>query len=355
MRHFLKEIYPWQKKAWSLLEAMVAQSRIPSALLIAGVQGLGKLALAHYLIRFILCQGTKNKQKPCGSCPPCLSLNKDDLSNAASQAELHIRHSYEPSVIYCTQELNNKGKISDDIRINQIRTFCQALYRTANYFKIGLLWYADRLNAESANGLLKTLEEPPTNTLIILLAHQKSNLTQTILSRCQNVMIAPSYSLETQHWLAEQITDKANLANDDIQNVLTTGHGQPLTTLAMINSGQYAQYKAWQTYLIKLANKPDQISQTQPDSITLGLNCLADLLKTISEYQLVQQQTNNTALNRIIDKSNPIFLLKLLYDTQTAISLTQSTVNLSLLMNNILVVWSHITHLMHYPTIINES
>ena len=95
--------------------------------------------------------------------------------------------------------------MSKDIRVDQIRAFCESLGKTAETLQIGVIFYADQMNNNAANSLLKTLEEPRKNTLIILLAHNIDRLPATILSRCQNVHINPSYENETAQWLANQI------------------------------------------------------------------------------------------------------------------------------------------------------
>jgi DNA polymerase-3 subunit delta' len=97
-----------------------------------------------------------------------------------------IRRSNYLNMIYCRAgELNPTTKNrSKDIRIDQVRAFCEALNKTADKLQIGVIYYADQMNVNAANSLLKTLEEPRDNTLIILLAHNAKNLPVTVVSRC---------------------------------------------------------------------------------------------------------------------------------------------------------------------------
>jgi DNA polymerase-3 subunit delta' len=80
--------------------------------------------------------------------------------------------------------------------------------QTADKLQIGVIYYADQMNVNAANSLLKTLEEPRDNTLIILLAHNAKNLPVTVVSRCQNVHISPAYGQETQVWIKKNIEHK---------------------------------------------------------------------------------------------------------------------------------------------------
>ncbi len=335
-------IYPWQQSAFAQLQKMFLTHRLPNALLLHGSQGVGKLELMRFWVALLLCKELKNN-KPCGNCSSCSALRRDDLSEDGSQKNLLIRHSYHPSVIYCTNELNDKGKYSHDIRINQVREFCSALYKTSQQLKIGILWFAERMNVRSADSLLKTLEEPPQNTFIILISHQKSQLPPTILSRCQKVQITTNNSSAIYKWLSAQV----EVEEKQVQQALNISNYAPLLALKLLNSDEFSKYQMWQDYLISLANDPSHINQNMPNSPSLGLQCLENLLTN-----LIKRQIKHSGLKTIADKSNPHYLFKLLTDVQISKQLLNTNVNIDLLMDNILIVWSHITHLAHYPNII---
>jgi DNA polymerase-3 subunit delta' len=92
---------------------------------------------------------------------------------------------------------------STQIRIEQVRELGAELALTAHQggYKVGILSPADSLNRFAANALLKTLEEPPGDTLLILVATQPSRLPATILSRCQRVRIRAPGRAEAVAWL----------------------------------------------------------------------------------------------------------------------------------------------------------
>jgi DNA polymerase-3 subunit delta' len=92
---------------------------------------------------------------------------------------------------------------SKQIRIEQVRDLCAELALTSHQggYKVGILSPADSMNRFAANALLKTLEEPAKNTLLILVASQPSRLPATIMSRCQRINIRTPEREETIAWL----------------------------------------------------------------------------------------------------------------------------------------------------------
>src|SRR5262249_53232186 len=92
---------------------------------------------------------------------------------------------------------------SRQIRIEQVRDLAQELALTSHQggYKVGILSPADVLNRFAANALLKTLEEPPRRTLLILVATQPSRLPATILSRCQRIRIPAPGRAHAVSWL----------------------------------------------------------------------------------------------------------------------------------------------------------
>ncbi len=352
--------YPWHKKAFSKLHLMTTKNRLPNTLLITGAHHVGKLILAKYFIASMLCENReKDLLKACGVCHACVSLSKDDLSAKSSEAQLRIRRSHHRNVIYCRRELNKNKKLSEVMQIDQVRTFCDALQKTSNGLKIGLLFYADEMNQNSADSLLKTLEEPPLNTLIILLAHRLHQLPATIISRCQIVYIAPSYDEETKAWLSAKIPK--NKPNIDVVQLLKMSYGVPLAALSMLEENNYDNYQCWQKYLLILIQNPLDIvdKDNMPDDLQIALRCLRDLLICAIRGKLIRGKITEkfvgeeevVALNTLIKNSRLRFLFALLGDVEHATYLSNKQTNFPLLFDNILAVWSHITKLASYPKI----
>jgi len=244
--------------------------------------------------------------------------------------------------------------MSKDIRVDQIRAFCESLGKTAETLQIGVIFYADQMNNNAANSLLKTLEEPRKNTLIILLAHNIDRLPMTILSRCQTIHINPTYDQEAAQWLGNQI-DENTRQDFDVMQLLESAHGVPHKALEDLQGDYFFRYQGWQNLLLEIAVTPTKISDTEifSDNELDVLKCLQHLISEGIKIKILNHDGANLELNKVIEKASFNHLFKLLDDTNRAISLSQTTVNMKLLLDNVLVVWSHITNLNKYPAITN--
>ncbi|HEX7417896.1 MAG TPA: hypothetical protein VF315_07575, partial [Steroidobacteraceae bacterium] len=160
---------PWLDAALESFRRARASGRLPHAVLIQGSAGVGAQVLAQQLAQLCLCRGPS--PQPCGQCLDCRQVAAHEHPDCHEVIPLED---------------------SKQIRIEQIRELASELALTSHRpgYKIGLLWPADALNRNAANALLKTLEEPPPRTLLVLVAAVPSRLPATLLSRCQRVRIA---------------------------------------------------------------------------------------------------------------------------------------------------------------------
>jgi DNA polymerase-3 subunit delta' len=170
----------WLSAETATLAAAYAADRMPHALLIHEAPGAGGDWLALWTAQLVLC--TRKDQAPCGACGGCRRV-------------LAGQH---PDII--TLRLLED---SQQIRIEQVRELSEELALTSHQggYKVGVLSPADALNRFAANALLKTLEEPPPRTLLILVATQPSRLPATILSRCQRMRVRAPTRSESLAWL----------------------------------------------------------------------------------------------------------------------------------------------------------
>jgi DNA polymerase-3 subunit delta' len=155
---------PWLEKEMSALRAAHEADRMPHALLIHEAPGAGGEWLATWTARMVL--GTDKDLHP-----DWVRVHPIDESK--------------------------------QIRIEQIRELGEELSLTSHQggYKVGVISPADVLNRFAANALLKTLEEPPPRTVLILVVTQPSRLPATILSRCQRIRIAAPERAEAVAWL----------------------------------------------------------------------------------------------------------------------------------------------------------
>ena len=153
---------------------------MPHALLIHEAPGTGGDWLATWAAALVLCE--RGSATPCGECVACrrvANLQHPDLSWVRPQEE------------------------SRQIRIEQVRELSAELALTSHGggYKVGIIAPADALNRFAANALLKTLEEPPARTLLILVATEPSRLPPTVLSRCQRLRLRAPARAESVAWL----------------------------------------------------------------------------------------------------------------------------------------------------------
>ena len=330
---------PWHDQALSKLQKMIDQSHLPHALLITGSEKIGKFELMQQLVGILLKDDN--------------IIRRDNIRETLDHPVL-IRRSNYTNMIYCRAgEINEKTKNrSKDIRIDQVRAFCEALNKTADDLQIGVIYYGDQMNINAANSLLKTLEEPRENTLIIILAHSVQNLPSTIVSRCQTVHIAPGYGEKTHQWLKSQLSETQN-ADFDVEQLLENTHGVPFKVLSELSEGGFIAYQAYQNQLLSIANHPLMVNQTKTfeGNELAVLTCLQNLIIEAIKLKTTQQEGGLIELNQLIRNTKSVFLFQLLDDVQQAIRLSKTSINLKLLLDNILIVWSHITHLKQYPQI----
>jgi DNA polymerase-3 subunit delta' len=182
---------PWLADAWRTLAGALAGGRLHHGLLLAAPAGYGKRALADALVAAALCQDRGPDGHACGRCRACTLL----------AAGTH------PDRVHITFEVNPKtDKLRTEIVIEQIRDLSQRLALSSQFggLQLAIVEPADRLNAAAANALLKTLEEPAANTVIVLVADEPARLPATIRSRCQRIDIRPPAPDEALAWLRGQ-------------------------------------------------------------------------------------------------------------------------------------------------------
>lgn len=207
-----RPLFPWLHDDWQALATQIAQQRLPHALLLSSPAGYGKRHFAQALAQKLLCQ--RASEFGCGNCRDCQQFA------AASHPDYHVI----------------EAEAGRAIRIDQIRALQDFIpYSShAGGYRIVVLVGAEQMNANAANSLLKTLEEPPPGRLLILLSQAPSRLAPTILSRCQQRRLQrPSAALATT-WLCEQ-TDPA-LDRGAATELLQLARYAPLNALALANS-----------------------------------------------------------------------------------------------------------------------
>ncbi|RSM22719.1 DNA polymerase III subunit delta' [Aeromonas salmonicida] len=202
-------MYPWLIPDWHALSQTAEAGRLGHAWLLLGDPGLGKEQLAERLARLHLCQ-QPDRGEPCGQCHSCQLFDKG----------------HHPDLGTVTVD-------SKTIGVEAIREICARLQNSAQLGrgKVVIIPDAERMTESASNALLKTLEEPAGDSLLLLIASQVSRLLPTILSRCHKHVCQLPTEGETVRWLAEQ-GHQATLAQVRICQ------GAPLRVLRYIEEQQ---------------------------------------------------------------------------------------------------------------------
>jgi DNA polymerase III subunit delta' len=162
--------------------ASLRQNRLAGSFLFVGSQGIGKQTLAMILARTLLCQRSEPVlMQPCGSCPSCRQVAAGTHPDLVQASKPDDKTFIPLECLIGPPELRMQEGFCRDLRMRPIQ----------GDRKVAILHDADYLNEEGANCLLKTLEEPPRNALIMLIGTSEQRQLPTIRSRCQIVRMGP--------------------------------------------------------------------------------------------------------------------------------------------------------------------
>lgn len=152
-----------------VLRNSVAGERVAHAYLFAGAPGVGKKTTAFAFARALLCRSPRDGDA-CGTCPDCIRTGEDE------HPDLHV--------------VSPEGK---SFKIDQVREIQKetGLRPFGGRRHVYVLIRADAMTREAANCLLKTLEEPPPGTVLVLVTDRPFALPPTVLSRCQQFYFKP--------------------------------------------------------------------------------------------------------------------------------------------------------------------
>ncbi len=232
-----------QLRVKRLLQATLHRGSVAHAYLFYGQQGIGKDALAIEFAKTLQCE--KSSQEACDHCKSCQLFSSlqhpdvhlifplpigehekagDDPYEKLTNSQLEV---IREQILKKSQDPYFKIEIpkANFIKINSIRDIKRksSMARVQGRYKIFIIMNAELMNAEAANSLLKTLEEPLENTIFLLTTIDKEQLPQTIVSRCQQIRCD-------------------NLSEDDIKRALVERNGidnNTALTAAQLADGSY--------------------------------------------------------------------------------------------------------------------
>ncbi|MEX0618846.1 MAG: DNA polymerase III subunit delta' [Pseudohongiellaceae bacterium] len=207
--------HPWQLSQWQRLLTQWHRQRLAHAYLVCGESGLGKEALVRAFCDLLFCESPQSDHA-CGLCHSCI------VAAGGQHPDLRIVKSEEGSKV---------------LKIDQIRELAMFAEKTPHTAtrKVVILSQAERLHPAGANALLKTLEEPPGDTVIFLLTDKPGSLLPTIRSRCQRLLFARPDIDVSRQWLQQAS------GVDSVDAAIAAAAGQPLPALALLQGEENGQ------------------------------------------------------------------------------------------------------------------
>jgi DNA polymerase-3 subunit delta' len=198
-------MYTLQKLAWEQLVAKL--DRLPHALLIHGVPGIGKLDLAERFAQVLLCEKKGQGGTPCGACEGCrwfLAGNHPDARIVEPEAVALAQGRSAAVTEEGEEEPAGKKNPSVQIKIEQTRGLAEFLNVASHRGgrRVAIIHPAEDMNTATANSLLKGLEEPPAGAIFLLVSHRPAGLLPTIRSRCVPVPVPLPEPKAAAAWLA---------------------------------------------------------------------------------------------------------------------------------------------------------
>ncbi|MDC0873964.1 AAA family ATPase [Gammaproteobacteria bacterium] len=253
------ENFPWLKK--SFLNTNI--SKLPHSSLIKGSKGMGKSILAKYIAKTLLCSNSSTEA--CNSCQSC------NLFDESTHPDFFINNDDEKILIDEIREMINFSILSSSI----------------SPAKVIVLNNCENMNIASQNAILKTLEEPNSNTYIILTSSKRRSLNQTIYSRCNKIGLRDLNQLELTEWVRSQGMQDFNYY--DYPTFLA-----PLEILKNIEEGRGGDYIDVSDCLLKFCNNEISIDETVKYLLDIDLgslekvNLLIDFFKTLLKSKLAE-------------------------------------------------------------------
>ena len=197
-------IYPWQKKTWDSL--FLNKTKMPHAFIFYGTQSIEINLFVSELVKSILCSKPSFNNFACNECQNCLwgEANHPDLK-----------------IVDNDLDKDQSANIINVSNVRKIKKFLELTSHQSNGEKIVVLYNAEKLTVAASNALLKTIEEPPNDCLIILTINDLANILPTVTSRCRLVSFSKPSNEE-----AKEVLEKTN--NSDLIHNLNLYNNSPL-------------------------------------------------------------------------------------------------------------------------------
>ncbi len=234
---------PWHREV--LARLMGRRPRLPHALLVSGRPGIGKVAFAREFARSLLCESPIDLLA-CGECPSCHwfgQSNHPDYREIVPEAA--EEGDGEAPEADAGKDSARKSLVIKIDQVRAIRDFVSLSTHRAGHRAI-VLHPAEALQPAAANALLKSLEEPPPATVILLVSDRPARLLATIRSRCESVVLRAPARAQALAWLAEG-------GATDAEASLALAGGAPLLAADLARPEE----REWRRKVVAELSRPD--------------------------------------------------------------------------------------------------
>ncbi|MCF6236254.1 MAG: DNA polymerase III subunit delta' [Gammaproteobacteria bacterium] len=322
------ELPSWLMPSFNNLIQRQRSGTLPHALLLSGQKGIGKQRLAQVLMKAVCCDALNKNGFACQQCRSC------QLIEAGSHPDVKNINPVET------------GKV---ISIDQIRALNQYVLLKAQLSgnKVAVISPAEQMNIASSNSLLKTLEEPPAHSLLVLVTSRPAMLPATIRSRCQNIVLhKPTMDVGVQ-WLKTHIDSP----KDHLELLLSLADGAPFEAKKLADNDLLKHRDKMLSDLeglIRGQNDPVSIAEAwlkvgMSDSLYWLRRWVEDLLRLKSSENL--SNIVNSDVRGRLEKVAHLWDLKPLfrfYDQLCeTIRLCETSCNPQMLLEDLLIFWTH--------------
>ena len=320
----MEDLYPWLEPYRLTIATAVAQGRLPHALLLTGLTGVGKGVLAEAIARQLLCEAATLEAGPCGHCAACAQIN------AGSHPD------------YIKVQLEEDASV---IKVDQIRWLAEKLAFSSHQggYKVAVLDPADKMNINAANSLLKTLEEPSDNTVLVLVCERASQLPPTVRSRCQQIKVDVPGQDSALEWLSGQgITTAATY--------LQMAHGAPLEALKQAQADSIEARRVHFDALVDILDgRATPLATAQlwaKEDDMQGIRWMRDWLMDLLRIAMTGQTSGVRSadlldrLARLARRLDSRVLFEQLERINSTLGLATGSLNRQLLTEDILLAWA---------------
>jgi DNA polymerase-3 subunit delta' len=246
-------------------------------------------------------------------------------------------------------------EVGKAIKVDQVRALTGELFMTshAGRYKVAIIQPADAMNKNAANSLLKTLEEPTDNTLLVLLTAQPGRLPATIRSRCQQLQVAVPDALMAQQWLQDtgmesgrailylQLANGAPLKAQQLAETESVGtRDQRLQQLVAVFQGS----------LDPVETAKEWMGESERQSLAWWRAWLEDMIRWQQGGQPPREPEVAQKLQRIVETVDCRQLFDLSDKVSNALNSLGSGLNRQLILEDLLIFWAKLADLTSYRT-----